>query len=188
MSRRLFFGLKPDEQTRNAIDRVSRTQPDFNGRPHHPEDLHMTLVFLGQVVGKLDGICEAAAGIRVPQFTLTLDRFTFWPKPGILLLRPSAPPGALFDLVMDIRAGLNGCGFVEDHRSYKPHITLARKAKPIAAKAPNKAVDWYVRRFGLFVSSPVREPPYYRMIEQWPLLSETLDFSGADSCIEPVDV
>lgn len=171
MSRRLFFGLKPDETVRNEIDSAYRRRPDFNGRPHHPEDLHMTLLFLGQVDGTLDCIREAAAGIQVPKFTIALDRIKYWPKPGVLLLHPSSPPELLSDLVVQLSTTMGGCGFEPEARPFKPHVTLARKAKTMADAKLKKSIDWHVGSFSLYVSSSRQTPPFYQVINQWPLLS-----------------
>jgi RNA 2',3'-cyclic 3'-phosphodiesterase len=45
-SGRYFFALWPDRQVREALSTLSRSL-SAGGRPHHPDDLHMTLVFLG---------------------------------------------------------------------------------------------------------------------------------------------
>ncbi|MBU0499640.1 MAG: RNA 2',3'-cyclic phosphodiesterase [Gammaproteobacteria bacterium] len=169
MSRRLFFGLKPDEKVRNAIDRAARSQPDFKGRPSHPEDLHMTLIFLGQVDGRLDPVLEAASQVRVPPFSLTLDRFGFWPRSGLLFMRPSVVPIHLRMLEDSLGRRLESCGLIPDGREYKPHVTLARKARPVAAEVLSKPIEWQLDRFCLFVSNPTQEPPYYRIINHWPL-------------------
>lgn len=171
MSRRLFFGLKPDKEVRNAIDRSYRRLPSLKGRPRHPEDLHMTLVFLGRVDGELDCIRDAAAGIRVPKFSMVLDRFDFWKGPGIVLLQPSMPPQSLFDLATRLNTNLTACGFEPEKRPYKPHVTLLRKAKPIEAEVPDKAIGWPVDRFCLYTSSSREAPPRYQVIDQWSLLS-----------------
>ncbi|OGT90682.1 MAG: 2'-5' RNA ligase [Gammaproteobacteria bacterium RIFOXYD12_FULL_61_37] len=169
MSRRLFFGLKPDEKVRNALDRAARSQPDFKGRPPHPEDLHMTLLFLGQVEGRLDPVLEVASRVQVPPFSMTLDRFGFWPRSGILFLRPSVTPEPLFQLVRSLEKGLEACGFISDQQEYKPHVTLSRKSQPVAAEGPGKPVEWNLDRFCLYVSQPAQDPPYYRIINHWPL-------------------
>ena len=170
MSRRLFFGLRPDKETRNAINASYRQQTGFEGRPHHPDDLHMTLVFLGQIEGTLDCYKEAAANVRVPRFTLELDAFDYWQKPAIILMQPSSPPEELQGLVSLLHHNLKDCGFRPEKRKYRPHVTLVRKAKPLSDQTPKQPIEWQVNQFCLYVSSSRPNPPRYQVIDQWSLL------------------
>jgi len=170
MNRRLFFGLKPRREVRDAIDRASRRRPGFSGRPQHPDDLHLTLLFLGAVEGKLDGLCHLAASVRVPRFLIRLDRFGHWSRSQVAIMEPSRPPAPLFDLVADLRAGAERLGHAVDHRPYRPHVTLARKARLFATGRLERAIEWPVTHFALFLSAPRREPPFYQVLHRWPLV------------------
>jgi len=140
------------------------------GQRHHPDDLHITLVFLGSVASEQRGCIERVAdGIQVEPFTLFLDRVDYWEQPRIQCLGVSKTPAPLSMLVQRLQSGLMDCGFEPEKRVYKPHVTLSRKAKkqqPISLKTP---IEWPVSEFALAGSSTGKKPPRYQMIKHWSL-------------------
>ena len=92
--RRLFFALWPDEATREALRRATRTVlRHCGGKPVRPENFHITLAFLGNVPDEqLDAVLGAASGISLEPLTLTLDRFGYFPVPQVLWLGPAQTP------------------------------------------------------------------------------------------------
>ncbi|HLB85992.1 MAG TPA: 2'-5' RNA ligase family protein, partial [Steroidobacteraceae bacterium] len=87
-ARRLFFALWPDATLRsNAAERVAALVPSGGGRPQRPDQLHVTLVFLGQVSEeRLDNVRAVAVEVTGNPFTFALDRLEHWRKPGVLCL------------------------------------------------------------------------------------------------------
>jgi 2'-5' RNA ligase len=75
----------------------------------------------------------------------------------------------LATLYQQLSDGLLDCGYSAEGRSYKPHITLARRAKALAETELPKPIEWQIDRFFLYVSTPVVAPPRYQVIAQWPL-------------------
>ncbi len=169
--RRLFFALWPDAWTRQALCSVQDGLGAGCGRLTHPADLHITLVFLGNVEsGRMPCIETVAEGIRAEPFVLHIDRLAYWRRPRILWCGTSGMPPALNSLARDLQAGLRACQIEPDPRPYAPHVTLARKARPADAQDLNVGLQWQVRDFVLVASRSGAEPPRYEVLRCWPLV------------------
>jgi len=167
---RLFFALWPDAGLSREINRLGEEVQGHGGRLHHPADLHMTLVFLGPVdPEQLPCIEQVADEILAESFGLSLDRIDYWPRPRILLLGSSETPEPLAALVKGLQAGLVECGFRPEKRPFRPHVTLARKARQVAASTLEQPLSWRPHEFVLAGSSMEAEPPRYRILKRWPL-------------------
>ena len=167
---RLFFALWPDADLSSEINRLGQEAQSHGGRLHHPADLHMTLVFLGPVdPEQLPCIERVADGARAEPFTLSLDRIDFWPRPRILLLGGSETPEPLAALVQGLQTGLVECGFKPEKRPFRSHVTLARKARRVAASALERPLQWRAHEFVLAGSSMEAKPPRYQILKRWQL-------------------
>ena len=95
-----------------------------------PENLHVTLKFIGEVeAAKLDGIRSAltAIGVGAP-VGLDFRGLGFFPAeeyPRVLWAGLKAS-GNLPVLARDIDRALEGQGIARDERAFTPHLTLAR--------------------------------------------------------------
>jgi 2'-5' RNA ligase len=166
--RRVFFALWPDEPTRSALVRASRGAVQAcGGRPIAKERLHLTVAFLGEISSAKVELARAVPPIRVGAFDLTLDAIGVWPESKILWFAPLAPPEALGELEAQLWDGLGACGFRAAERIYRPHVTLARRARPIDADA--MPVSWSVRELALVESFPDGRNVHYEVLERWPL-------------------
>ena len=170
MPERLFFALWPDPEIRQAFIRFAfEGLPPHRGREQHPEDLHITLAFLGDMGADARACAEAVAGeISGKPFELSFDQVGYWPRPQILWCGPSVVPDALLDLVTTLGERLRRCGFRPETRPYAPHITLARRARKVGGYSLEHPVDWPVREFVLALSDPFLTPRY-RVVGRWPL-------------------
>ncbi len=165
---RLFFALWPSEETRQRLLEVQRQLPKGAGRPTHAEDLHVTLVFLGQVEEqRLDCVRSVADGIRSEPFEMIIDRLEHWRRPRIRWCGPSSKPLALDRLVQDLEAGLQACHFEPEKRAYTPHVTLMRKAEPAPAEVLKKPIFWRADEFALVSTESPGVLPRYRVIHRW---------------------
>jgi 2'-5' RNA ligase len=171
VTERLFFALWPGASQREALSTVQQALPPGRGRLVHREDLHITLAFLGDVDAPRRSCAEETAdGVRVVPFDLMLDRFGCFPRSRVLWCGSSARPQPLLALVHALNGGLIGCGFRLERRPFHPHATLARKSRPLPARALEAPIDWPVSAFSLVTSVP-RERPRYRVLRTWPLVS-----------------
>ncbi len=169
-SLRLFFALRPDPDTRGALDRTGKwLHKHWDGRRMRPETLHLTLAFLGQVpVSKLDPLRSLAAAIRAEKFGLHLDQVGCWGHNRVGWMGAGETPPALASLVAALETALQAEGFRIDKRAFVPHITLLRKARCAEASAC-RAVDWPVDRFVLVESRSGDAGVNYEVIGEWPL-------------------
>jgi 2'-5' RNA ligase len=168
--RRLFLALWPDAEVRRRLQALlDRDLPVRGGRPEPLANLHVTLVFIGGVAAdRVAAIERAAAGVSGMAFDLILDRVGYWGRPRILWLGPRSIPPALFALVRELRAALEGCGMPPETRPYLPHMTLARKVM----RAPGTIagpLSWRVETYSLLESVPSGQGRVYRELTAWPL-------------------
>ena len=171
-SERLFFALWPDDKTRAALARVQRDLAPRKGRQVHPEDIHMTVVFLGPATPERR-VCaeriatevEACQGF-VP-FELMLDRIGSFPRARVFWCGASVCPPPLLDLVGSLNRGLADCGFVPERLPYRPHVTLARKVQPVEARDQPQPIRWRVDELVLVTGTGA--VPRYRVVRRWKL-------------------
>jgi len=164
----LFFALWPDARVRAGLAEVQNGQSEYDGRMHHPQDLHMTLVFLGRVRSEQFAcVREVAASIATEQFRLELNQIDYWKRPRILWCGPDLTPEPLRKLVHDLEQGLVHCGFEPEQRTYKPHVTLVRKARHSLAQPLIEPIVWQPREFVLAGSHSGPKPPRYRLLDRW---------------------
>ncbi|MBV2095384.1 MAG: RNA 2',3'-cyclic phosphodiesterase [Candidatus Thiodiazotropha sp.] len=170
--RRFFFALWPDRQVREALSALAHGAELAEGRRHHADDLHMTLVFLGQIAPSQRRCIEDVADrIRSAPFDLTIDHTGYWPRPRILWASPEETPKALGQLVADLNNGLRGCGFEPERRSYKPHVTLYRKAHKAITTQLASPITWRVNEFVLAASATAdSHRSRYQVLNRWRLV------------------
>jgi 2'-5' RNA ligase len=172
-TRRLFFALWPDTALRaTAADRVAVLVPPGGGRPQRPEQLHLTLVFLGQVaeprLASVHGVASEVTGAPV---IVALDRVEHWRKPQVLCLTTSEVPAGLSSLVDQLRAALAVAGLPTETRPYRPHLTLARKVTRFHGQREVEPLLWRADAITLVESRSDRQGAHYLPIAHWPLLT-----------------
>jgi 2'-5' RNA ligase len=166
----LFFALWPDQDVRQGLVRIGQGLPRHAGRVPHPQDLHITLVFLGPVaLEQYDCVLAAGRQTQVAPFDLIIDQVGYWKRPRILWCAPEQTPAALSELVSGLQNELAGCGFPPEKRPYSPHITLARKARPVPAQILSQPLHWRVADLVLVASHTGVRPPRYQVIKKWAL-------------------
>jgi 2'-5' RNA ligase len=152
---RLFFALRPDAGTRAALARVAGNIPKDQGRAVNIDNLHITLSFIGEVDGERRACLEqAAAGAAIVPFTLSLDRLGYFAKTRVVWLGASSTPPELTEAVKSLNRALRRCGHKPERRPFVPHVTLARKARPLRESIEFEPVRWEVNRFSLMQSVP----------------------------------
>jgi len=170
---RLFLALWPDEAVRRRLIRErDLAAAACRGRPVAPDNLHITLVFLGASDGPQRACAERAAGeVKAPAFRLMLERVGYWSRPRVVWLGSDGVPASLSALVGALQQGLAGCGYTLEERPFRPHITLLRKVPPRPRFKPrlDEPVEWPVTHFHLVESVTRSTGAEYRLVATWPL-------------------
>ena len=165
---RVFFALWPDDATRAAISRATREAVrSSGGRPIAKERLHVTIAFLGELTAAGLDVARGVPPVSVGPFELTLDAVGVWPESKILWLAPSTMPAALGELEERLWTALVERGFRGEERVYRPHVTLARRARPVDSAV--EPVLFPVRELALVESFPDGRNVHYEVLERWPL-------------------
>jgi 2'-5' RNA ligase len=165
---RVFFALWPDDATRAAISRATRDAVRASGgRPIAKDRMHLTVAFLGELTGAGLAAARAVPPLSVGAFELKLDALGVWPESKILWLAPADPPSALGELEAQLWDALAEHGFRAEDRTYRPHVTLARRSRPIEAAV--EPIVWSVRDLALVESFPDGRNVHYEVLERWPL-------------------
>jgi 2'-5' RNA ligase len=127
---RCFIALVPDRATRDALAAMPVGEA---ARRVGADQLHMTLAFLGTVPpekgARLAGQLSELVAPLPPQ---SAQHAEYWPSalhPRLVVV-PFLASDALSSLEARLRALLAGLPLtVDDHRPFRPHITLARFAR-----------------------------------------------------------
>ena len=136
---RLFIGIELDDPVREAAartagmlrTRLARTVPDLQARWVAPENLHVTVWFVGEV--KDDRAAAIQAALAPPLATVTFGLSLA----GGGAFPPSGPPrvfwlgldegrDAVLRVYSEIARRMTTLGFETERRAYSPHVTIAR--------------------------------------------------------------
>jgi 2'-5' RNA ligase len=122
------------------------------GRWVPPENLHITLRFLGDVDGReIDYVDAALAGIRAPRFPLRfkgVDAFTSGQRVKAVYAGIEKQP-ALQHLHDKVESAVVRAGLEPDGQKYTPHVTLTRPKD-----APLSKLQHYLAEHSLFKTEP----------------------------------
>lgn len=172
---RLFVGIGLPPALAEALARAARTLSAAGTRIRWtpPENLHLTLSFLGQVEpSRLDAIEQALATLRSSALPLQLDGPGIFPSAGILYVQVKPAP-ALLSFAEQVFRAMETCGFPREPRPYAPHITLARakgRIQPLARGQQSPAFHqrFEAREFRLYESLTLPQGAQYRVVHAFP--------------------
>jgi RNA 2',3'-cyclic 3'-phosphodiesterase len=160
---RAFVAVFPPLEVREALVGAARELPVVGEvRWVRPENVHLTLKFLGEVSDDLlDRVTEALEPVRGRHEPFVAEPSGFGAFPSARRARilwagigeGSAPLRAL---AKDVEASLEPLGFGREDRAYKPHLTLGRaRSRPVvmeAAETPSTVPGFGVRHVELVQS------------------------------------
>jgi RNA 2',3'-cyclic 3'-phosphodiesterase len=165
--KRLFFALWPDNITRRRCAAVMQSICLGNSKPVNPGNLHVTLLFLGKLALEQEiAVRQAAMTIPVPKISLRFDQLSFWKKPGVICLTSVELSEELTALVNNLTMLAKKLDIPIDERPFKPHVTLAKKARELTA-LEIEPIDWHCEAFCLVESKSSPNGVEYCIIEQW---------------------
>ena len=177
--KRCFLALPLDEVAiADLADLMSGVQIE-GLRPTRPENLHVTLKFLGDVDDPdLPGLIGALQNVaqECQAFELSLTEIAYLPtprRPRVLAAAMDRPP-PMIQLFNWIEEAVADLGFPREGRAFNPHITLGRFRNP-PRRLPSPAVFQLspttipVDRFVLMQSTLGGQAPTYAELAGFPL-------------------
>jgi 2'-5' RNA ligase len=178
---RAFVAIDIPDAVKAALEALQEAMP--LGRPVDPEQMHLTLAFLGeQPPDLIEAAHLALEGIRFPAFELQLQGLgTFGDRQPTVLwagLREGSQVRALHDRVLP---ALHGAGIVLERRRFRPHVTIARfdRSGPLEHERLARFLSRWeafpsppfeVRDFALWRSTLLKAGAVHDELARYPLL------------------
>ena len=179
---RAFLGIDLPQAVRGACQVQQFLLP--LPRKVEPENLHLTLVFLGDCPEPvLEAAHEGFEALRVPRFPLALQGLGLFGKDkphtawaGV------APSPDLLHLQAKVETIARRAGCRVDARKFTPHVTLGRFPPPPPADAMRleravamgqgfRTEPWEVAELTLWQSHLTGKGPQYEVLARYPLVS-----------------
>ena len=129
--------------------------------------MHMTLLFLGDVLEEHLQHLAASASIPFTPFAMTVDTAGCWSHNGLAWLAPSVTPPELSRLVSELIRAIDIAGFDVERRPFAPHITVVRKAKCATLDRAVLKLEWRVAEYVLVRSVRNMDGSVYSVIGRW---------------------
>jgi len=132
---RLFFAIELNKELRDALSKLIdelKHEPWGNRvRWVHPDNLHVTLRFLGTADPSLiAALAESThkAIKKIKPFSLRLHNIRFFPSPTAprAIAADIIPTAELFELAHSLEEVARSLGFPPETKPYLPHLTLGR--------------------------------------------------------------
>ena len=160
---RLFIAINFTENVRLALHDTMITMKRQNilGRFTPPENLHLTLAFIGETT-RTDEIINIIDSLDATAFNITLGGYGNFAALYWVGIRPN---NTLERLTLELKNTLRIGGFPIEERPFKPHITLVRNAfsdKPISISFPDTKMR--VHRISLMKSEQINDRTVYTEI------------------------
>lgn len=164
----LFFALWPSERQRELLrDTINPALTSVEGSFVDRRNWHVTLVYVGTFPEeRIPGLMAAVDIIEPVNIRLRFDRLTFWQRPRVACLDVMTIPPELGHLVRSIEQALMPFGYTPNERTYRPHITAARKARTFAEVRLSRAVELQWSEFELVESISIRGGVRYHVLKQ----------------------
>ena len=170
-----FIGIKIPQ---NIAETLGKERDSWQLQTHKrltpPEDMHMTLLFIGEdKEDKIKQVAEQLAGIQGSPFRLMIEGIQTFGNPETprviyAALKKSAEleklQRAIAELLEPLQLGT-------DQKRFVPHITLANKwagGEPVDLHLSVSQLEFEVAEFSLFRIAP-KEKTRYQKIANYPL-------------------
>ena len=146
---RLFVAIELTDEVRDALQevQVALGRATDGVRWVRPEQLHLTVKFLGEVPdGEVPRVAEAVArsAVRSSVFEMQLTECGCFPPRGpvrIVWVGTHDGSGALQECVNAVEDELEGIGFPRESRPFSAHLTIGRAADGRYAGGIRAAVE-----------------------------------------------
>jgi 2'-5' RNA ligase len=180
---RLFTALDlPADVVSNLEELLRRLKPRAKIQWTRPENLHITLKFIGEFPDeRLDELKQALS--NVPQhgaIGVSIRRVGFYPNPHAphsFWCGVEAP--GIEALASDVESAAAAVGVEREKRAFSPHLTLARIRKPVPMQSLREAIvalpslefgEFEASAFYLYRSVPSPGGSVYTKLSEFSLL------------------
>ena len=174
---RLFVAIRPPDDVRDLLIDAMDDSPAL--RWVGDEQLHLTLRFIGEVERPLaNDVVAALDRLDSTKFELRVNGVDkFEKRNGGALWAGVKPKNVVAALAGKVERAVQTAGLEPEHRTFSPHITLARwnrrNAEAVEAFLRRNAdlcsEPFEVNRFILFESKLSRHGPHYEEVATFPL-------------------
>jgi 2'-5' RNA ligase len=139
--KRLFLGIVIPENLGSKLLMLQEERPDIKWV--RQSNLHITLRFLGeQAENVIDIVKQTIRPIKLTPTELVLTQMEFW-EPNILSIGIQNND-ALNSLKTQLDNALQGkVSMMDENKSFKPHVTVARVKKPVNDVDINELLQKY---------------------------------------------
>ena len=166
---RLFFALWPSPELQDSLQAeaqgCSRRQ---GGRAMQRETLHMTLLFLGDVMReRIPELSRQVDKVECEPFAFRLSALKCWRHNRIAYAALEQDIRELHRLAAQLQKAAEATGIIFERRTFTPHVTLVRKLEIPFEAAPIELPPWTVSGFALVESLLQAEGPRYRDLYAW---------------------
>lgn len=186
MTKRVFIAINlPKEIKSKLVDLQNQlTEFDLPVRWTNPKNIHLTLIFLGEIIEKriekVIEICEETVS-QFKSFHLKIKNLGGFPdekNPRIIWIGVEDSQD-LISLQKELSNKFRDLGFEIEKREFSPHLTLGRtKARVknfeslIAKLGPVDLGGFEVKSIEIMESELTPEGPIYKILEKIPLKSK----------------
>ena len=185
---RCFLAARLSEAAIDALLDLQENLPGANWSP--PENLHLTLVFLGEQPRRvLEDLDAALLDVKAAPFELTLRGVgAFGGRDARLVYAGVDESAPLRRLQAKLETAARDAEIDIESRKYTPHVTLARWARRgVAADRLARYIEQHglfhapaftVDSYGLYRSELGRGGPHYELLASYPLHRSSADASA----------
>lgn len=152
-----------------------------------PENLHVTLKFLGEVSdAQVPTICDAIKAAPLgSEFTLRVAGVDHFPPRGpinVIVCPLEGDLDAPRRLATEIESACESCGFAKESRPLTPHVTIGRAKQSMTARyweelhvpEPTAGLAFDVTRIALMQSELRRDGAVYAVVATFPLVEPAM--------------
>ncbi len=178
--KRCFISIDIPEEIRSEVIEIQRQLPEFRGKVTEPENLHLTLKFLGEVdEGKVEEVKKRLSGIKFERFEAEVDEVGVFSEKFVRIVWLHL--GGCEELQKKVDSVLEG--IFPKERRFMSHLTIAR-VKSVKnkkrfldefKKIKLQKIKFNVDSFRLKESVLRPEGPVYKIIEEYPLKMENIN-------------
>ena len=171
--KRLFLACWPDQSLQETLFKLARRlQKKHGGRKTPQQNIHLTLLFLGQVPEqKEQDLRHRLRTLEAKEFELELDKAGCFGHCKIKWVGASMQPAALRNLYRGLQQICHELGLLTDDKAFRPHITLLRNSRGELVQEI-RPLCWKVDSYYLIESVQTGAGVEYRIVEEFRLSDE----------------